>query len=149
MLFREDIARQIRQVELLTILKLEQKDDCVFSTILYISNEIYYQNIKSMFNPYNPFIKRELDNYEKIICILNDIYIQNNYNLTDFIHRSDELKNKIELINLVNKDWKPGVYFESNDNCIQYLTSFCENLNIMQEKAIWLVDINIWSKKNI
>ena len=142
MLFREDIARQIRQVELLTILKLEQKDDCVFSTILYISNEIYYQNIKSMFNPYNPFIKRELDNYEKIICILNDIYIQNNYNLTDFIHRSDELKNKIELINLVNKDWKPGVYFESNDNCIQYLTSFCENLNIMQEKAIWLVDIN-------
>ena len=34
MLFREDIARQIRQVELLTILKLEQKDDCVFSTII-------------------------------------------------------------------------------------------------------------------
>ena len=142
MLFKEEISRQLRQVELITILKLDQKDDCIFSTALYISNEIYYQNIRSVFNPYNPFIKKELDNYEKIICIINDIYIKDTNNFTDFIHRSDELKNKIELINLVKKDWKPGAYFESNDNCIQYLTSFCENLNIMQEKVIWFVDLN-------
>ena len=41
-----------------------------YITNLQEENEIYYQNIKSMFNPYNPFIKRELDNYEKIILEL-------------------------------------------------------------------------------
>ena len=142
MLFKEEISRQLRQIELLTTLKLEQKEDCIFSTVTYICNEIYYQNIKSVFNPYNAFIKKELDNFERIICIINDIYIKNTNNFTDFIHKSYELKNKIELINLVKKDWNPGVYFESNDNCIQYFSSFCENLNTLQEKVLWFVDIN-------
>ena len=104
MLFKEEISRQLRQIELLTTLKLEQKEDCIFSTVTYICNEIYYQNIKSVFNPYNAFIKKELDNFERIICIINDIYIKNTNNFTDFIHKSYELKNKIELINLANKD---------------------------------------------
>ena len=148
MLFKEEISRQLRQIELLTTLKLEQKEDCIFSTVTYICNEIYYQNIKSVFNPYNAFIKKELDNFERIICIINDIYIKNTNNFTDFIHKSYELKNKIELINLVKKDWNPGVYFESNDNCIQYFSSFCENLNTLQEKVLWFVDIFSCFSKN-
>ena len=143
MRFTEEISRQIRQIEFLTIYKLEQAEDCVFSMVLYICNEIYYQNIKNVFNPYHPFIKKELDNFEKIICIINDIYIRNNNNtLTDFIHSSEELNHKVILINQINKDWKPGLYFESNENCLEYLTSYFQNVQLQQGKVIWFVDVN-------
>ena len=142
MRFTEEISRQLRQIEFLTIYKLDQAEDCVFSMVLYICNEIYYQNIKNVFNPYHPFIKKELDNFEKIICIINDIYIRQNDSLTDFIHASEELNNKVILINQTNKDWKPGLYFESNENCLEYLTSYFQNIKLQQGKVIWFVDIN-------
>ena len=142
MLFKEEISRQLREIEFLSVYKLDQKEDCVFSTIVYLCNEIFYQNINSVFDPYHPFIKRELDTYEKIVCVINDIYIQNTTSLADFILKSNELKNKVCLVNQIKKDWKPGLYFESNNNCIDYITSYFQNIKYPQGKVIWFADIN-------
>ena len=142
MLFKEEISRQLREIEFLSVYKLDQKEDCVFSTIVYLCNEIFYQNINSVFNPYHPFIKKELDNYEKIACVINDIYLNNDTSLTDFILKSNELKNKVLLVNQVKKDWKPGLYFESNNNCIEHIESYFQNAKYPQGKVIWFVDIN-------
>ena len=142
MLFKEEIPRQLREIEFLSVYKLDQKEDCVFSTIVYLCNEIFYQNINSVFDPYHQFIKRELDTYEKIVCVINDIYIQNTTSLADFILKSNELKNKVCLVNQIKKDWKPGLYFESNNNCIDYITSYFQNIKYPQGKVIWFADIN-------
>ena len=142
-LFSEEIARQIRQIELLTVFKNDQKENCVFSTVIYVCNEIFYQNIKSEFNPYHPYIKKELDNYQKIICILNDIYITKKDNtFTDFIHKSNDLNNKVILVNQISKDWKPGLYFESNGNCMELISSYFQNVKYSQANIIWFIDIN-------
>ena len=141
-LFNEEISRQLREIEFLSVYKTAQNMDCIFSTVVYLCNEIFYQNINSVFNPYHPFIKRELDNYEKIACVINDIYFNNDTSLNDFILKSNELKNKVILINQIKKDWKPGLYFESNNNCVEYITSYFQNLKLPQGKIIWFVDIN-------
>jgi hypothetical protein len=83
-----------------------------------------------------------LDTYEKIVCVINDIYIKNTVSLADFILKSNELKNKVCLVNQIKKDWKPGLYFESNNNCIDYITSYFQNIKYPQGKVIWFADIN-------
>ena len=140
--FREDIARKLREIEFISVYKSDQTEDYIFSTVVYLCNEIFYQNINSVFNPYHSFIKKELDNYEKIICVLNDIYLKSNIPLTDFILNSEDLKKKVILINKIQKDWKPGLYFESNNNCTDYVTSYFENIKNLQENVIWFVDMN-------
>ena len=141
-LFKEEISRQLREIEFISVYKLDQNEPCVFSTVVYVCNEIFYQNINSVFNPFHPFIKRELDNYEKIVCVINDVYLNNDISLNDFILKSNELKKKILLINQVKKDWKPNLYFESNNNSIEYISGYFQNLKLPQGKVIWFVDVN-------
>ena len=141
--FKEEISRKMREIEFISVYKTNLNEDVVFSTVVYLCNEIFYQNINSVFNPYHSLIKKELDNYEKIVCVINDIYFNNNNNtLSDFILNSNELKKKVILINQIKQDWKPGVYFESNKNCIDYITSYFQNIKLQQSNVIWFVDIN-------
>ena len=141
-LFKEDISKQLREVEFLSVFKSEQNDDKIFSTVVYLCNEIFYQNINSVFNPYHQYIKKELENCEALVCVINDIYLEENTSLTDFIIKSDELKNRVLLINQIKKDWKPGLYFESNNNCIEFIESYFQNMKLKQSKFIWFVDVN-------
>ena len=109
---------------------------------MYLSNELFYQNIKGIFNPYNDYIKEELSKFSNIICIINDIYIiQNNNSFLDFIHSNEELSKKTELSNLTT-NWEKNLYFESNTNCDKFITSYLGNSKINQEKVFWFIDIN-------
>ena len=138
----DDIQQQLKQIELITVYKTMNKEEKIFSLTIFLSNELFYQNIKGIFNPYNDYIKEEIDLYNNIICIINDIYIiKNNNSFVDFIHSNDELSNKTELINLTTQ-WKKNLYFESNQNCDKYITSYISNSNINQEKIFWFIDIN-------
>ena len=49
---------------------------------------------------------------------------------------------KTQQIFFIKKDWKPGLYFESNNNCIDYITSYFQNIKYPQGKVIWFADIN-------
>ena len=138
----DDIQQQLKQIELITVYKTINKEQKIFSSVIYLTNELFYQNIKGIFNPYNDIIKEELDIYNNIICIINDIYIvQNNNSFVDFIHSNEELRIKTELTNLTTQ-WKQNLFFESNENCDKYITSYISNSNINQEKVFWFVDIN-------
>ena len=140
--FLGDKPQQLRQIEFISVFKSPLKEDCIFSTVFYLANEIFYKEIKTQFNPYNEFIRKELNYYEKIICIINDINVDINESTLDSIRNNNELKDKLELINLVKKDWKQGLYFESNEHCDQYITNYFHNLRIPQKKVFWLIDIN-------
>ena len=140
--FKEDISRQLREIEFLSEYKSPQNDNVTFSTVTYLCNEIFYQNINSVFNPYHPIIKKELDNCQKLVCVINDIYLEENTPLTDFIVKSDELKNKVLLVNQVKSDWQPGLYFESNKNCIDFIESYFQNMKSKQNVFTWFVDVN-------
>ena len=142
LLINDDISRQLKQIEFISVYKNRKNEEKIFSTVMYLSNELFYQNIKGVFNPYNEYIRDEIKLFNNIICIVNDIYIiQNNDSFTDFIHSQEELNNKVELINLTSK-WKQNLFFESNDNCLNYITSYLSNSNINQEKVFWFIDIN-------
>ena len=67
--FLGDKPQQLRQIEFISVFKSPLKEDCIFSTVFYLANEIFYKEIKTQFNPYNEFIRKELNYYEKIICI--------------------------------------------------------------------------------
>ena len=101
MLFTEEISRQLRQIELLTIYKCDQKENCTFSTVLYICNEIFYQNINSEFNPYHPFIKRELDNYQKIKCIRQNNDVKHTKQIKNIIKNGAKFEVYIPAISRV------------------------------------------------
>ena len=142
LLVNNDISQQLKQIEFITVYKNMKNEEKVFSFIIYLSNELFYQNIKGVFNPYNEYIKGELQKYNSIICIINDIYIiNNNSSFSDFIHSNEELSNKTELTNLTTQ-WKKDLYFETNNNCDKYITSYLGNSKINQEKVFWFVDIN-------
>ena len=138
----DDIQQQLKQIELITVYKTMNQEKKIFSFVIYLTNELFYQNIKGIFNPYNDYIKEELGLYNNIICIINDIYIvKNNNSFVDFIHSNEELSIKTELTNLTTQ-WKPNLFFESNTNCDKYISSYIGNSNINQEKIFWFVDIN-------
>ena len=138
----DDIQQQLKQIELITVYKTMNQEKKIFSFVIYLTNELFYQNIKGIFNPYNDYIKEELEIYNNIICIINDIYIvRNNNSFVDFIHSNEELSIKTELSNLTTQ-WKKNLFFESNTNCDKYISSYIGNSNINQEKIFWFVDIN-------
>jgi hypothetical protein len=138
----EEICRQLKQIEFITVYKDGKDKETIFSTIMYLSNELFYQNIKGFFNPYNEYIKEELNMFNNIICIINDIYIvKNNKSFVDFIHSYDELVKKVELVNLTT-EWEKKLFFETNKDCLKYITSYLSNANVNQEKVFWFVDIN-------
>ena len=111
LLINDDIPRQIKQIEFISVYKNGKNEEATFSTIMYLCNELYYQNINSVFNPYNEYIKEELNMFENIVCIVNDIYIvHNNNTFVDFIHSYDELIKKVELTNLTS-EWKKKFVF--------------------------------------
>ena len=141
LLVNDDIPQQLKQIEFITVYKNGENEKNIFFFIIYFSNELFYQNIKGIFNPYNDNIKEEINKYKKVICIINDIYIIQNNSITDFIHSNDELRNLIELTNLTSK-WKKNLFFESNENCDTYITSYLSNSKIEQEKVFWFIDIN-------
>ena len=138
----DDIPQQLKQIELITVYKNRGNEENIFSFIIYVSNELFYQNIKGIFNPYNEYIKEEINKYNNLICIINDIYIiQNNNSFVDFIHLNDDLSQRTELTNLTTQ-WKKNLFFESNNNCDRYITSYLGNSKINQEKIFWFIDIN-------
>lgn len=142
LLVNDDIEQHLKQIEFISEYKELGKEHNIFSLVIYVSNELFYQNIKSAFNPYNEYIKEEINIFNEIICIINDTYIvQNNNSFTDFIHSNDELSKKTELTNLTSQ-WKKNLYFESNDRCDKYISSYLSNSKINQEKIFWFVDIN-------
>ena len=142
LLINEDIQQQLKQIEFITVFKNWGNEINIFSFVMYLSNELFYQNIKGTFNPYNDYIKEEINKFNNIICIINDIYIiQNNESFVDFIHSNEELSKKTELINLTTK-WQKNLYFESNTNCDKYITSYLGNSKINQEKVFLFIDIN-------
>ena len=142
LLINDDIPRQIKQIEFISVFKNGKNEEATFSTIMYLCNELYYQNINSVFNPYNEYIKEELNMFENIVCIVNDMYIvRNNNTFVDFIHCYDELIKKVELTNLTT-EWKQNLFFESNNDCIKYITSYLSKSNVNQEKVLWFLDIN-------
>jgi hypothetical protein len=142
LLVNDDIEQHLKQIEFISVYKNMGNIYNTFSLVIYVSNELFYQNIKGIFNPYNEYIKEEIKIFNDIICIINDIYIvQNNSSFTDFICSNDELSKKTELTNLTSQ-WKKKLYFESNDNCVKYISSYLSNSNINQEKILWFVDIN-------
>ena len=142
LLVNDDIQRHLKQIELITVYKEGEKEQNCFSLVIYSCNELFYQNVKGVLNPYNDYVKKELNKFNEIICVINDIYIlQNNNSLFDFIHSNDELKSTVKLTNLT-KQWKPNKYFESNENCDKYITSYLCNSKLNQEKVIWFIDIN-------
>ena len=138
----EEICRQLKQIEFITVYKDGKDKETIFSTIMYLSNELFYQNVKGFFNPYNEYIKEELNMFNNIICIVNDIYIvKNNQSFVDFIHSYDELVKKVELVNLTT-EWEKNKFFETNKDCLKYITSYLSNANVNQEKVFWFIDIN-------
>ena len=142
LLVNDDIPQQLKQIEFITVYKNWGNELKVFSLVMYLSNELFYQNIKGIFNPYNDYIKEELSKFSNIICIINDIYIiQNNNSFVDFIHSNEELSKKTELSNLTT-NWEKNLYFESNTNCDKFITSYLGNSKINQEKVFWFIDIN-------
>ena len=137
----KDIPGYIKQVELISIFKnkLNRNLDKLFSFIYYASSEsMKYVN---KFLPVKRVLINELNSYENIICIINNInQLCEDFKINEVMTKFNKtlLNNKMNII-----DFTSNMNENTIKNFEKYIDIyFNDSDDTIQGKVFWLIDIN-------